>query len=45
MVIQKSEENLPHKELPREIVAFIFTNKKAQETFESTTDLARNEWI
>ena len=43
--MQKSKENLPHKKLPREIAEFIFVNKKAQETFEATTDLARNEWI
>jgi uncharacterized protein YdeI (YjbR/CyaY-like superfamily) len=41
----KKTTNLPHKKLPQDIANFLFENKEAKKTFESTTDLARNEWI
>jgi len=42
---KKVSKYIPHKTLPSDLKAAIFSSTKAKETWNSITPLAKNEWI
>jgi uncharacterized protein YdeI (YjbR/CyaY-like superfamily) len=42
---KKATVFIPHKVAPKDLKVTIASSKKAQETWESITPLAKNEWI